>query len=223
MFLSFFFLIKSCLWPPCNFCNILLISHCLESLMRCILHTTLKQTVGMVAGWVDALLPRTATHSHTTWQRNTLFSKLLSISKLCKQRATLALLLPCIWTIYKLKNTDFLFCSCGAPPNPPPNPPKCLCPPCNQPFNILPHIANKARTIKAVSKNIFTQMGKQKSTLKKKEKKKGFTSQKTNKQKENKRRKRSLRRDVTIRAKRMYLFKMGFLLSEDSTHLLTIL
>lgn len=26
-------------------------------------------------------------------------------------RATLALELPCIWTIYKLKNTDSLFCS----------------------------------------------------------------------------------------------------------------
>lgn len=186
MFLSFFFfLIKSCLWPPCNFCHILLISHCLESLMRCILHTTLKQTLGMVAGWVDALLPRTATHSHTTWQRNTLFfSKLLSISKLCKQRATLALLLPCIWTIYKLKNTDFLFCSCGAPPPPTRlwTPPKCLCPPCNQPFDILPHIANKARTIKAVSKNIFTQMGKQKSTLKQTNKQKKKIHKPKNKQ-----------------------------------------
>lgn len=178
---------------------------------------------GRVGGCLIATDRHTLTHDMA--KEHPFFSKLLSISKLCKQRATLALLLPCIWTIYKLKNTDFLFCSCGAPP---PTrlrtPPKCLCPPCNQPFDILPHIANKARTIKAVSKNIFTQMGKQKSTLKQTNKqKKRFTSQKTNKQKENKRRKRSLRRDVTIRAKRMYLFKMGFLLSEDSTHLLTIL
>lgn len=72
-----------------------------------------------------------------------------------------------------------------SPPNPSPNPPKCLCHPCNQPFNILPHIANKARTIKAVSKNSFTQMGKQKSTLKKKKKKDSQAKKQTNKKKTN--------------------------------------
>ena len=73
-------------------------------------------------------------------------------------RATLALLLPCIWTIYKLKNTDFLFCSCGVIP--PPTPPaQNVFAPLRSAFQhsatqtrISPHIANMARTIKAVLK-----------------------------------------------------------------------
>lgn len=138
-----------------------------ESLMKCLaLYSKTNSGDGGQGGRVGAWWPRTSTHSHTT-----LFQKRLSSSKWCKGRAArLALLLPCIWTIYKLKNTDFLFCSCGASLLSDLWPPALAVfaapPPSNQPFNILPHIANKARTIKAVlkkKKNIFTQMEKNKS------------------------------------------------------------
>lgn len=79
--------------------------------------------------------------------------------KIMQTRATPALELPCIWTIYKLKNTDSLFCSFYVFFSSFFSPPEMSLPLCNQPINIqplrqgsLPHIADMARTIKAVLK-----------------------------------------------------------------------
>ena len=54
--------------------------------------------------------------------------------KIMQRRATLALELPCIWTIYKLKNADLSFV---LPSYPPPSPEMSL-PHCNQHINIQP-------------------------------------------------------------------------------------
>lgn len=65
---------------------------------------------------VNALLPQTSTLAHdgringlNLHGKGTPFFKTGKYFKIMQTRATLALLLPCIWTIYKLKNTDFLF------------------------------------------------------------------------------------------------------------------
>lgn len=55
--------------------------------------------------------------------------------KIMQTRATLALKLPCIWTIYKLKNTDLLFCSLSFFFF---SPLKCLCPFTISPISIQP-------------------------------------------------------------------------------------
>lgn len=87
--------------------------------MRCVLHTTLKKTKqkktwGLQGECLIATDLHTRTHDGginglNLHGKGTPFSKTAKYFKIMQTRATLALLLPCIWTIYKLKNTDFLF------------------------------------------------------------------------------------------------------------------
>lgn len=69
-------------------------------------------------GWQGECLIATDLHTRThdgginglnLHGKGTPFFKTGKYFKIMQTRATLALLLPCIWTIYKLKNTDFLF------------------------------------------------------------------------------------------------------------------
>lgn len=146
--------------------------------------------------------------------------------KIMQTRATPALELPCIWTIYKLKNTDSLFCSFYVFFSSFFSPPEMSLPLCNQPINIqplrqgsLPHIADMARTIKAVLKT-FSHWWENKSQNQNRVK---DSQAKKNNKKKKKHEENKFRGGITIQAKRMYLFNMDLLLVQPSTLLLTIL